>query len=82
MPLLALTACADPAMVAELQQDEQSYATIRDRLYDDQQAGNAAAAAEDERTYKIAVTKLREDRGIVNGPNAHEHQEKQGRNKP
>jgi len=82
MPLVALTACADPAMVAELQQDEQAYANIRDRLYDDQQAGNATAAAQDEHTYKIVVTKLREDRGIVNGPNAHEKQEKQGHVKP
>ena len=78
MPLVALTACADPAMVAEMQQDEQAYVNIRDRLYNDQQAGNAAAAAQDEHAYKIAVTNLREDRGIVNGPNAHEKQEKVG----
>ena len=82
VPFLTLSACADPAMVAELQQDEQNYAVIRDRLYDEQQTGNTAAALADERNYKLAVIKLREDRGIVNGPNAHDHQEKQGRNKP
>ncbi len=78
VPLLALASCADPAMVAELQQDQQNYVNIRDRLYADQQAGNATAAAEDAHSYKVVVTKLREDRGIVNGPNAHEKQEKVG----
>lgn len=81
VPLLALSACADPAMVAEFQQDQQAYANIRDRLYDDQQAGNATAAAADEHQYKIAVLKLREDYGIVHGPNDHEPQGKVGHQK-
>jgi hypothetical protein len=82
MPLVALTACADPAMVAELQQDEQTYVNVRDRLYDEQQAGNVSAAATDAHSYKLAILKLREDRGIENGPNDREHQEKEGHVKP
>jgi hypothetical protein len=77
MPLLALTACSE-AMVAELQQDESAYNSSIARLAADQADGNAAAAAADEHQVKLASTKLRYDRGIISGPNEHEHQEKVG----
>ena len=77
-PLLALTSCASPDVVAELQQDEQAYDASRDRLYADESAGNTAAIATDAHLYKVAVTKLREDRGLCVGPNCHDHEAKQG----
>jgi len=81
MPLLTLTACSE-AMVAELQQDESAYHNSIARLAADQAAGDAAATAADEHQVKLASTKLRYDRGIITGPNEHEHQEKQGHTKP
>jgi hypothetical protein len=80
-PLLALTACSN-AVDAELQQDEQTYHNSIAQLSADQDAGNATAAAADQHQVKLASTKLRLDRGIVTGPNEHEHQEKQGHSKP
>ena len=77
-PLLTLTACASNAMMGEMQQDEQAYALSRDRLYADETAGNTAAIATDAHVYKLAVIKLREDRGICVGPNCHDHEAKQG----
>jgi hypothetical protein len=81
-PLLTLTACASDAVEAERQQDEQAYAAARDRLYADKIAGNTGAIAADAHFYKLAVTKLREDRGICVGPNCHDHEAKQGHTKP
>ena len=76
-PLLAVTACSD-AVDAELQQDEQAYHNSIAQLSEDQEAGNTTAAAGDEHKVKLASTKLRYDRGIISGPNEHEHQEKTG----
>jgi len=81
-PLPALTACSDPSLTAELRQDELAYNNSVAQLAMDQEAGNATAAMADEHQVKLAVTKLRNDRGIVSGPNEHEHQEKQGHSKP
>ena len=81
-PLLALTACTSPGVVAELQQDQQAYEVSRDRLFADETAGNTAAVATDAHLYKLAVTQLREDRGICVGPNCHDHEAKQGHSKP
>jgi hypothetical protein len=62
-PLLALTACSD-AVVAELSQDEQDFTVERAQLFADRQSGNDDAAALDEHRVKLAVTKLRHDRGV------------------
>src|SRR3974390_3267530 len=78
-PLLSLTACASDAMLAELQQDEHSYEVSRDSLYAARSAGDATAIAANAKLYKVAVMKLRLDRGIYSTPNDHEKQEKQGR---
>jgi hypothetical protein len=77
VPLLALAACSD-ALLAELQQDEQAYHNSIAQLSEDEDAGNATAAAADKHHVKLASTKLRYDRGIVSGPNEREHQEKEG----
>lgn len=76
-PLVVLTACSD-AVVAELQRDELAYHHSVAQLTEDQDAGNATAATTDEHQVKLASTKLREDRGIISGPNEREHQEKEG----
>ena len=81
VPLLTLAACSD-AVVAELQQDEQAYHASIAQLSEDEDAGNSTAEAADKHQVKLAVTKLRLDRGIVTGPNEREHQEKQGHSKP
>lgn len=68
------------AMTDELRQDEQAYNAIRAQLSADELAGTAQVA--DQHRYRLAILKLRQDRGIIAGPNEHEHQEKQGRSKP
>ena len=77
-PLLTLTACASDVVTTEFQQDERAYEVSRDRLYADETAGNTGAVATDAHVYKLAVVKLREDRGICVGPNCHDHEAKQG----
>jgi hypothetical protein len=70
-----LTACSD-AVDAELQRDELAYHNSVAQLTEDQDAGNATAT--DEHEVKLASTQLRQDRGVISGPNEHEHQEKEG----
>ncbi len=80
LPLVVLTACSN-AVVAELQQDEQAYHASIAQLSRDEDAGNATATAADKHQLKLAVVKLRQDRGIIAGPNEREHQEKVGHQK-
>ena len=81
--LLAATSLAMPAradaVADELQRDEQAYDAIRQQLAADELAGNGAAEVADQHRYRLAILKLRQDRGIIAGPNEHEHQEKVGR---
>jgi hypothetical protein len=63
MMISPLTACSD-AVVAELSQDERAFTVERAQLFADRQSGNDDAVAMDEHRVKLAVTKLRHDRGV------------------
>ena len=84
--LLAASAFAAPAhadaMSDELLQDEQAYKAMRAQISADEAAGNTGAEQADQHRYRLAILKLRQDRGIIAGPNEHEKQEKQGHAKP
>ena len=77
-----LAACASPALVAQLQQDEQAYNASSNRLFAAEASGDAVAIQTASHEYKLAVTRLREDRGLCVGPNCGEKQGKEGRTKP
>lgn len=79
-PLLALAACSE-AVVAELNQDEETVNAELAQWSTDRDSGNDNAVATDEHRVKLAVTKLRHDRGVdfdLNGG----HGEKEGHSKP